>query len=427
MSVTNTTFVQSFAVPNYSGALFNKSNTRTPFLNMISGKTKYTNSVKFALGQEYASEEGDIPNISEDGSVTGVNATYVTRAQKYNVTQIFMEAIAISDAKLSNMGTLGGINAAGQVVQPVDELDFQVNQKLAKLGRSIEKTFIQGIFDEATTDDTVNKTRGLVSAITTNAINIQGQRISIWDINDVLGKIKDNGGIITEGLVFWCDNVTLNQVNQDALANGLTIAPADRTVNGIAINTLILPNGTIGIKAGEFLPAGTALIINFDVVSPVEQMVPNKGNFYLEELARTGAGSKYQIFGQIGLDYGMEFYHGKITGINTSFNKPTGVKYVASVTASQITVTYSGTDASASGTASPATQSAVVGIDSQLIAAGKGTLTLSGNIFKGWDISASGTTVTYATGDIIPIGSIGGVAGLSANTTLYAVWSADAE
>ena len=48
--------VQSFGVLNYSGMLFNKGNTRTPFLSMISGKTKYTNSVEFILGQEYTSE-----------------------------------------------------------------------------------------------------------------------------------------------------------------------------------------------------------------------------------------------------------------------------------------------------------------------------------------------------------------------------------
>ena len=34
--------------------LFNKGNVRTPFLSMIGGKTKYTNSVEFILGQEYA-------------------------------------------------------------------------------------------------------------------------------------------------------------------------------------------------------------------------------------------------------------------------------------------------------------------------------------------------------------------------------------
>ena len=47
-----------------------------------------------------------------------------------------------------------------------------------------------------------------------------------------------------------------------------------------------------------------------------EQPVPGKGNFFLEELAKTGAGEKYQLFGQIGLDHGPEWYHGRFTGID---------------------------------------------------------------------------------------------------------------
>lgn len=50
--------------------------------------------------------------------------------------------------------------------------------------------------------------------------------------------------------------------------------------------------------------------------------VDYKGNFFLEQLAKTGAGEKYQLFGQIGLDHGAEWYHGKFTGISTTFEKP---------------------------------------------------------------------------------------------------------
>ena len=44
--------------------------------------------------------------------------------------------------------------------------------------------------------------------------------------------------------------------------------------------------------------------------------VPGKGNFFLEELAKVGAGTKKQIFGQIGLDHGPEWYSAKITNLS---------------------------------------------------------------------------------------------------------------
>ena len=110
----------SFATPNYSGALFNKGNERTPFLSMIAGKTAYSNSVEFVLGQNYTSEEGAIPSISEKASLTAPDATFITRSQNTNVTQIFMESIGISYAKQSNMGTLSGANIAGQRANPMN-------------------------------------------------------------------------------------------------------------------------------------------------------------------------------------------------------------------------------------------------------------------------------------------------------------------
>ena len=307
--------------------LFNKGNVRTPFLSMIGGKNKYTNSVEFVLGQEYASEDGDIPNISETASLTAPEASYITRKQNTNLTQIFQDAVAISYAKMSNMGTLAGANIAGQQANPQNELDFQVANKMKKLARSIEKTFIMGTYNKATTDAEVNKTRGMNEAIVTNVVTAEGKALDIWLINDLLEKIRDNGGDISN-LVIWANTVNINQINGSAVEYGMELGKAYSNEFGIQVRDLLLPIGRTRIALGEFVPEGTVFAFNFDVISPVEQPTPDKGNFFLEELAKTGAGEKYQLFGQIGLDYGNELYHGKITGLSTKFTKPTGRKVV---------------------------------------------------------------------------------------------------
>lgn len=320
-------YAMSFATPNYSGALFNKGNVRTPFLSMISGKTVYTNSVKFVLGQEYTTEEGAIPNISEKGSLTAPDATRIARSQKYNVTQIFHESLGISYAKQSNMGTLSGVNIAGQTANPKSELDFQTANKLAKIQRSLEKTCIQGEFNEATTDEEVNKTRGMNEAITTNVVAANNKPCDIWLVNELMEKIKDSNGDITN-LTLWVNGVTLNQLNGSAVEMGMKLGDSYRNEFGIQIRDLLLPLGTVHIALGEFIPSGVAFLFNFDVIRPVEQPVPGKGNFFRELLAKTGAGEKYQIFGQFGLDYANELYHGKITGLSTTFTAPIGQKVV---------------------------------------------------------------------------------------------------
>ena len=315
-------FATSFGVLNYSGMLFNKGNTRTPLSSIIGSKTKTTNHVEFVTGQEYtAGGEGSQPAISETASLTAPDASVVTREQKTNVTQIFQESVGISYAKQSNMGTLSGINIENQQANPMNELDFQVAAKIQKVNRDIEYTFINGVYNKATKDSEVNKTRGLVPAIVSNVTAMAGKPLGLWDIADMVKKVY-GANAPTDGLCLWCDAITLFQVNADAVQNGLTVVPASREVNGISLSSVVTPIGVVYLYLGECLPTGTALLLNLDVLAPVYQPVPGKGNFFLEPLAKTGAGEKYQLFGQIGLDHGPEWYHGKFTGISQAFEKP---------------------------------------------------------------------------------------------------------
>lgn len=312
----------SFGVLNYYGMLFNKGNTRCPLSSIIGGRAKTTNHVEFVTGQEYTTAGGTQPAISETASLTAPEATVVTRTQKTNVTQIFHESVGISYAKQSNMGTLSGINIASQQANPMNELDFQVAAKMQKVNRDIEFTFVQGEYNKATTDATVNKTRGLTEAIESNVIAMASKPLGLWNIADGVKKVYE-ANAPQDGLVLWCDATTMFQINADAVQNGLTVIPAAREINGIKLSSVVTPLGVVYLYLGEFLPKGTALLLNLDVISPVYQPVPGKGNFFLEQLAKTGAGEQYQLFGQIGLDHGPEWYHAKFTGIAQTFTAPT--------------------------------------------------------------------------------------------------------
>lgn len=315
------TMATSFGVLNYSGMLFNKGNTRTPLSAIIGGRAKNTNHVEFVVGQNYTTGGGSQPAISETASLTAPDASVVTRSQETNVTQIFHESVGVSYAKQSNMGTISGANIANQTANPINELDFQVAAKMQKIARDIEYTFINGVYNKATTDATINKTRGLVSAISTNTKAMSNKPLGLWDIADMVKKVYESNAPTT-GLCLWCDAITLFQINADAVQNGLTVIPAAREINGIALSSVVTPIGVVYLYLGECLPEGTALLLNLDVIAPVNQPTPDKGNFFLEELSKVGAGTKYQIFGQLGLDYGPEWYHGKFTGIAKTFTKP---------------------------------------------------------------------------------------------------------
>ncbi len=320
----------SFATPNYSGVLYDKGDKSTPIFSSIAGNRKVSNSVEFVVGQTYDSGSIDAsqPAISEIASLTAPDSISYTRSQQSNVCQIFQESLYISDAKQSNMGTLSGVNLAGQVANPTNELDFQTSLVMNKIKQDIEYTFVNGVYSKATTDATVNKTRGLASAITTNVMTLTGTpSFTTAHIEAMLTKIYESNGN-PDGVVMVMNAATKLQLNDDCKANGLTIVPADMNTNGIAVDRIVTAMGTVGMMIGKYIPAGTVLFINMPLVAPVEMNTPGKGNFYREELAKTGAGSKYQIFGQMGLDYGPEWFHGKITGLATTYTPGDGARKV---------------------------------------------------------------------------------------------------
>lgn len=304
--------VTSFAVPNYSGMLYTKSNTNTPFLNMI-GATRYTNHVEFAVSQEYALETPGQPAISETASLTAPTATHATRSPHSNVTQIFHRAVEVSYAKMSNMGTMSGINAAGQQPNPQDELDFQIAVQMQNIANSIEYTFLNGTYQKAATDSEPNKTRGILTAIETNAI-AGGGALTKTMLRSLFKSIYDNGGRVNGSIILV--NSFQKGAISDLYENGMS-TPASRTVAGINVTDIVTDFGNIGVALAPSMPQDTLLIFNPEVCHAIEQPTPGKGNFFYEELAKTGAGERGQIFGQIGLDYGPEWMHGKITGLAT--------------------------------------------------------------------------------------------------------------
>lgn len=308
----------SFGTPNFSGMLFRKGIEKTPFSTMIGANPGITNHVEFVTGQYYNAVQGSQPAISESASLTAPEANVVQRSQLTNVTQIFQESVSVSYGKESNMGTMSGVNIAGQQANPASELAFQIDRAMAKIAQDIEYTFIRGSYNKATNDSEVNKSRGILTAITTNNINAGGTEMNRDLISKALMAISAAGGDISN-IVVGMPAIHLAQLDYDARKNGMTQVPRERDVNGIKVQIVLTPFGAVGVHLMDTIPNGTALVFNPSIMRPMYQPVPGKGNFFLEELAKVGAGTKYQIFGQVGLDHSCEWLSAKITGLSEDF------------------------------------------------------------------------------------------------------------
>ncbi len=292
---------QSFGITNVSGMLFEMGENRTPLVNSLPRKS--TNSVRFAVNSQYTLNAPEIPAISETASMTAPLITSKPRVQEYNVTQIFQKSFGVSYGKLSNTGTLTGINVSGQASNIQDEWDFQTSVKVKEARNDLELTLLTGVYNEAKTDAEVNKTRGLLAACpAANKIDAEAAPLTLDIMRDVLLKMYDDARD-TGGLVALMSPVQKVQLGADIKAAGQSV-PSSRTEAGWDYTDIITEVGVVPVVLHPMIPAGKVLFFKPGQCAIVEQPVPGKGNAFTEELARTGAAVKGQFFAQFGLDYG---------------------------------------------------------------------------------------------------------------------------
>lgn len=307
---------QSFTVLNYSGMLFDKTNTDTPLVANLPRRN--TNSVEFVINSTYATEAPSQPAISETASLTAPEPTFVTRDQATNVVQIFQETTGVSWMKQSNTGTMSGVNIAGQQNNVPNEFDFQVGVKTKKVRTDLEYTLINGTYQKASNDSTANKTRGLIEAITTNTKDASTKELNYDLLNEVLRTMFKNNADMSN-LIIFCDDITKAQITNNWSKLPGFYLPQSRNVGGLAIDQIVTDHGTLGVMVHRMVPASTAIIVNMAVLEIVEMPVVAKGqllgNFFWTDLPLSGAGDKGMIYGQAGLDYGPEWYHAKITNL----------------------------------------------------------------------------------------------------------------
>lgn len=302
-------------LPNYAGDLFTADPINTPFLTAIGGLTggMQTDNFEFTTDSQYSLPEPKQPGITETASLKAPTATNIVRSQNANVTQIFQETVSISYVKLSNKGRMSGLNTARQQNNVPDEKSWQIARTLEKMARDVEYTFINGVYAKATSADTANKTRGMLALCSDgNTIAAGSKKLTKANLQALFKKMYDAGAVF-KNMVLWV-NSTQKQIITDLYG----YAPTDRKLGGTNIKQIETDFGNIGISLNRFMPQGTVLAAEMSVIAPVFQPVPEKGNFFYETLAKTGASEDGQIFGQIGLDHGPKFMHGTITGLTES-------------------------------------------------------------------------------------------------------------
>lgn len=304
---------ESYNLPNYVGELFNVSPTDTPLLSAIGGMT----GGKSVTSKQFTWQTTDLAGATQTAAVEGADPTMKgrTRSEVINVAQIMQYGVEVSYTKQAAVGNLSGESIIGN--QPVqDELAFQLDMAMKTAARDIEHSFIQGTYVADTDISTARKTRGMLEAVTTNEVAGAAGALDQAKVESALKQMADSGAPFEMPVIFA--NAFQKQKLSAIYSSALALAPRDRNIGGVNITTIETDFGQVGIVFERHIPADDVLIADLAFLKPVFLDIPGKGHFFVEPLAQSGSAYKFQVYGEIGLEYGPEQFHAKITNLATS-------------------------------------------------------------------------------------------------------------
>ena len=297
----------SYDLPNYVGELFNITPNDTPFLSMMGGMT----GGKSVTSKQFTWQTVDNAAAAQTAVVEGADPTYAerSRSEVINVTQIMQYGVQVSYTKQAATGNLSGQAIIGN--QPVqDELAFQLDMALKRAARDIEFSCMQGTYVADTNVTTARKTRGLGAALTTNKTDAGDDALTQADIDATLKLMADSGAPFEQPVLFA--NAANKQLISGFYSNSLALAPRDRNIGGVNITSIETDFCDLGVVYERHIPTTQVFIVDMAFVKPVFLDIPGKGHFFIEPLAQSGAAYKYQVYGEFGLEYGPEQFHGNI-------------------------------------------------------------------------------------------------------------------
>ncbi len=301
----------TYNLTNFVGELFFLTAADTPFKSLAA----QVGGIRRVVSKVFTWQTTDNPSPAQPSILEGADPTYEERdrSEVNNVTQIFQYGVEISYTKL---GATGQVAAAASPVlgdQPVsNEQELQEALKLDRAAEDMEVSYLNGTFQNPSDNLTGRQTRGISTAMTTNLVAAGTTDLSRDQIDNLLRTMHSNRAKFRRPTVF------AQALQVQRLNDIYGFADRSRVVGGVNIETVITPFGSLDVVMDRHVTNSEFLIVDLAFTKPVVMPIPGKGELFLEPKAMTGAAVKSMLYGEWGLQYGPERYHGKITGLTTS-------------------------------------------------------------------------------------------------------------
>ena len=223
-----------------------------------------------------------IINPNQEGQDPPADASKV-RTKVSNYTQIFQYGINVSH-------TMRSVLQAGVA----DEFTFQVARRLMEAMRELDAALVAGIKSASAGSDLVYRSMGGIIEFASQAtgnIDSTSEALTLSVVNDMCKDIWDDGGVPNFILVGGKQKRAISAFDQSARRSVY-----DSTVAGYVVEKIITDLGfVLDVIVDPWMPDDTAIVGDLNKV----RVMPLRGSaMRAEDLAKTGASFKAQIYGE---------------------------------------------------------------------------------------------------------------------------------
>jgi len=261
--------------------------------------------------------DDDVIIILGNAALEGADAAaprFTSRSRRVNYTQIFSATVEVSGSQL-----------AAHAIGVADEMDYQKQERLRELLRSLEQSVILGVAPTANQQGsaTVRRTmRGIRASIATNVFQHNSGPIPPGDggsnnilnekvLNAALREIwKQSSGVVDTIL---CGGLQKRRIN-DFIASGRRYVDDSARFKSM-VDVYESDFGVCRVVMSRWVAPDAVYLLDSSRLA----VLPLAGrSFHFNSLARTGDREAGQIVGEYTLEIRNENAHGVISGLSTS-------------------------------------------------------------------------------------------------------------
>lgn len=292
--------------------------TSTPLLTMTGGLTggRTVTSNTFVMSNDVTLDAAAQNVVTETTSLAAPDSDIYLSTQALNYCGIIHRAVTISYLREAVTGLITGESVLGVGTTGISKMQKQREIHLRQAAMDLNYGMHLGVSTDPTSAAVAGATCGVITAVDADGsteINASSAALS----KDLILQLE--AAMLAAAVPPVTPVIFTGAYQIQALNELFGFAPEDRSVGGVALNTIYLPTiGPVGVVYDSTVTTSVLALYDVSKIAPVFLQVPGKPAVFFEEIGKVGAATTEQLFLIAGVDYQRADSHGIIKGLATS-------------------------------------------------------------------------------------------------------------